>query len=101
MWLSLGTPVSAANEAECHNVVDLIEWLLFNANIANFQLYHGETKLIFNEMMMRSALYEINTKLDFYSATSQKQQSAEKHIAPLGHFIVILNQPVFALSPEC
>jgi len=30
---------------------------LFNANSAISQLYHGENKLIFNEMMMRSALY--------------------------------------------
>jgi hypothetical protein len=37
------------------------EWLLFNANSAIFQLYHGENKLIFNEMMMRSALYQTNT----------------------------------------
>ena len=36
------------------------EWLLFNANSAIFQLYHGENNLIFNEMMMRSALYETN-----------------------------------------
>jgi hypothetical protein len=27
---------------------------LFNANSAIFQLYHGENKLIFNEMMMQS-----------------------------------------------
>ena len=33
------------------------ELLLFNANSAIFQLYHGENKLIFNDMMMRSALY--------------------------------------------
>jgi hypothetical protein len=33
------------------------EWLLFNANSAIFQLYHGENKLIFNERMMRYALY--------------------------------------------
>jgi len=33
------------------------EWLLCNANGAIFQLYHGENKLIFNEMMMRSALH--------------------------------------------
>jgi hypothetical protein len=38
----------------CYNRVS--EWLLFNANSAIFQLYHGENKLIFNEMMMRSAL---------------------------------------------
>jgi hypothetical protein len=34
-----------------------IEWLLFDANSAISQLYHGENKLIFNEMMMKSALY--------------------------------------------
>jgi len=28
-----------------------------NANSAIFQLYHGENKLIFNDMMMRSALF--------------------------------------------
>jgi hypothetical protein len=35
------------------------EWLLFSANSAIFQLYHGENKLIFNEMMMmmRSSLF--------------------------------------------
>jgi hypothetical protein len=33
------------------------EWLLFNANSAIFQLYYGENKLIFNEMMMRSSLF--------------------------------------------
>jgi hypothetical protein len=36
------------------------EWLLFSANSANFQLYHGENKLIFNEMIMKSALYYTN-----------------------------------------
>jgi len=30
---------------------------LFNANSAIRQLYHGENKLIFNEMLMRSALF--------------------------------------------
>jgi hypothetical protein len=38
----------------------LSERLLFNANSAIFQLYHGENKLIFNEMMMRSALFLTN-----------------------------------------
>jgi hypothetical protein len=33
------------------------EWLLLSANSAIFQLYHGENKLIFNEMIMRSALF--------------------------------------------
>jgi hypothetical protein len=39
------------------------KWLLLNANSAIFQLYHDESKLVFNEMMMkmRSALYYTNT----------------------------------------
>jgi len=37
------------------------EWWSLNANSAIFQLHHGENKLIFNEMMMRFALYKINT----------------------------------------
>jgi hypothetical protein len=57
-----------------------------------FQLYHGENKLI-NKMLMRS-----NT-LSFYSASSLKQQSVGRHVALLGHIILILSQPVFALSP--
>jgi hypothetical protein len=39
----------------------VIPWLLFNANSAILQLHHGENKLIFNEMMMRSALFKTNT----------------------------------------
>jgi hypothetical protein len=37
------------------------EWLLLSANSAIFQLYHGENRLIFNEMMMRFALFQTNT----------------------------------------
>jgi hypothetical protein len=37
--------------------------------------------------------------LDFYSASSLKQQSAGRHVAPLGHIIMIPSRPVFALSP--
>jgi hypothetical protein len=34
------------------------EWLLFNLHSAICQLYHGENKLLlFNEMVMKSALY--------------------------------------------
>jgi hypothetical protein len=32
------------------------EWLLFNANSSIWQLFHGENKLIVNEIMMRCAL---------------------------------------------
>ena len=34
-----------------------------------------------------------------YSASSLKQQSAGRHVAPLGHIILIPSQPVFPVSP--
>ena len=37
--------------------------------------------------------------LDFYSASSLKQQSAGKRFAPLGHIILIPRKPVFVLTP--
>ena len=37
--------------------------------------------------------------LDFYSASSLKQQPANKHVAPIGLIILIPRQPVFARSP--
>jgi len=40
-----------------------------------------------------------HAELDLYSASSLEQQSAGRHVAPLGHIILIPSQPVFALSP--
>ena len=40
-----------------------------------------------------------HTELDFYSASSLKQQSMDRHVAPLRHIILIPSRPVFALSP--
>jgi hypothetical protein len=40
-----------------------------------------------------------HAELDFYSASSLKRQSEGRHVAPLGHIILIPSQPVFALSP--
>jgi len=40
-----------------------------------------------------------HAELHFYSASSLKQQSVGRLVAPLGHIIMILSQPVFALSP--
>jgi hypothetical protein len=40
-----------------------------------------------------------HAELDFYSSSSLKQQSAGRHVAPLGHIILIPSQPVFALTP--
>ena len=53
------------------------ERLLFNANSAIFQLYHGKKKLIFqwDDDEVRFVLDQ-HAELDLYSASSLKQQSA-------------------------
>ena len=43
--------------------------------------------------------YQRSLEFDFYSASSLKQQSTGRHVAPLGHIFLIPSQPVFALSP--
>jgi hypothetical protein len=50
------------------------EWLLFIANSAIFQLYHGEKKLIFarDDDELRFVLDQ-HAELDFYSASSLKR----------------------------
>jgi len=74
--------------------------LLFKVNSANFQLYYGENNLIFSEMMIRFVLDQ-HVELDFYIASSLKQQSADRHVAPLGRgrIILILSRPAFVISP--
>jgi len=39
------------------------------------------------------------TELEFYSASSLKQQFMDRHVATLWHIILITSQPVFAFSP--
>ena len=82
----------------------IVGWLLFDANSSIFQLYHGENKLICNEMMIRSSLLKTNTPGWIFIVlahwnSSLKQQSADRHVAPLQQIILIPSQPVFALSP--
>jgi hypothetical protein len=48
-WYTLSLAVASREKKK--------QWLLFMANSAILQLYHGENKLIFNEMMIMSALY--------------------------------------------
>ena len=68
------------------------EWVI--ANSAIFQLYHFQwdnDELCF--------VLDQHTELDFYSASSLKQQSTDKHVTPLVHIIPTTSQPVLALSP--
>jgi transposase len=45
--------------------------------------YDDEVRLVLDQ----------HVELDFYSASSLKQQSAGRQVAPLGHIILILRQP--------
>ena len=68
------------------------ECLLLNANSVILSAISWREQINFNEMMMmRSALYYWPTRLVafLYSASSLKQQSADRHVAPLGHIIMI------------
>ena len=42
---------------------------------------------------------EHHAEMDLHSGISLEQQSDGKHLAPLGHIILIPSQPIFALSP--
>jgi len=59
----------------------------------NFQWHDDEIRFVLDQ----------HAELDFHSASSLKQQSAGRHVAPLGHIILIPSQPVllFLLSAAC
>jgi hypothetical protein len=75
------------------------EWLLFNAKFAIFQLhvYYCKKKLYVDDDVR--LVLDQHAELEFHSASPLKQQSAGRHVAPLEHIILILNQPVFVISP--
>jgi hypothetical protein len=53
----------------------------------NFQWDDDEVRFVLDQ----------HAELNFHSASSLKQQSAGRHVAPLGHIILIPSEPVFAL----
>jgi len=67
------------------------EWLLLNAiswrEQINFQ-WDDEVRFVLDQ----------HAELDFHSANSLKQHSADSNVAPLGHIILIHSQSVFTLS---
>ena len=76
------------------------KWLLLNAKCAHFQIYHGDNK----SQSMRWWWYPLCTGPTHWigsCASSPKQQSAVRHVAPLWHAIPTPSQLVFALTPWC
>ena len=76
------------------------EWLLLAPNQQFFSYVSWQEQVNFqwDDDEVRFVLDQ-HVELDFYIASSLKQQSADRHVAPLGHIILIPSQPVFALSP--
>ena len=50
-----------------------------------------------NDDVVRFGLDQ-HAELYFLSASSLKQQFAERHVTPLGHFFLIPSQSIFALT---
>ena len=60
----------------------------------------GRSCMQWNDIDIRFVLDQ-HTQLGFYSASSLKQQSVGRNVAPLRHIIhIISSQPVFALTSE-
>ena len=80
----------------------MIEWVsdCCLAPIQNFSAISWRVQVNFqwDDDKVRFVLDQ-HAELDFYSASSLKQQSVGRHVAPLEHIILIQSQPVFALSP--
>ena len=79
------------------------EWLLFNANSAIFQLYHGENKLIINEMMIRFVLYFTN-KLSWIFIVLDHRNSLRIDMSPHSDTFswFLVNQSLlFLLNAAC
>jgi hypothetical protein len=76
------------------------EWLLFNANWATFQLYHGEKKL-HSMKWWWCPLGSRPTRWIFIVLAHWNNSLRVDMSIHSRHIIPILSQPVFALTPEC
>ena len=74
------------------------EWVLLNANFSAIS-WPEQVNFQWDDDDVVRFVQDQHAELDFYSASSLKQQSAGRHVAPLGNIILILSQPVIALSP--
>jgi hypothetical protein len=81
-----------------HSFANMSEWLLFYAKMSIFQLFYDLNKLRFDDDDDVLFVLDQHTELDFYSASSLKQQSAGRHVAPIGYIILIPSQSVFVLT---
>jgi hypothetical protein len=72
------------------------EWVIVVYH--QFSNFSEQVDFQWNDDEVRFVLDQ-HAELEFYSASSLKQQSTYRHVLPLGHIILIPSQPVFVLSP--
>jgi hypothetical protein len=70
-----------------------IQWLLLNAKYVQL--------LIMVKMMMISVCSGPTCWVGYYSSSSLKQKSADRHVGPLWHIILIPREQDFVLTPLC
>jgi hypothetical protein len=78
----------------CVNMLYIVfewsSWLQSCSNWDSFKWDDDEVRFVLDQY----------AELDFYSASSLKQQSAVRHVVPRGHINLITSQPVFAFFAE-
>jgi hypothetical protein len=81
-----------------HTII-LIAWLIDCEENSNLVLFYI-SKFYYNTFQLKVIFWiDQHAELDFYSASSLKQQSTGRHVAPFGHIIPIPSKPFFARSP--
>jgi hypothetical protein len=77
------------------------EWVIvIYCQVCNFTLISCE-KFIFDKIDDDDDIcFELiqHVEFDFYSASSLKQQSIERHVSPLEHIILIQSEPIIGLT---
>ena len=95
LWWYTGTCTCGGVVGPKENTVS--EWLLIHTKWANFQLYDGKNMI--HSMKWCGPLCTNKLSLIFINYSSLKQESAGRYVDLLGHIVLILSQPVFALDP--
>ena len=79
------------------------EWVSVLRQFRNFSAisYRGEFDFQWDNDDEVHFVLDQHAELDLHGASSLKQQSADRHVAPPEHIILIPSQPVFTPSPSC
>ena len=72
--------------------------IVVQCHMNNFSAISWREQVTFDEIIMIMMMSASRAELDLYSARLLKQQSTCRHVALLGHIILIPSQTVFVLN---